>query len=447
MHAVAEPALESIPVDERHEELEVRFLPVVRGGRHQQEVAREARQQLPEAVTLGELDLAAEERGRHLVGFVAHNQVPAAIRRLQLVLDVFVASELVQARDDEVRLQKPVAGTSGFELVVGQNLERQLESPVQLVLPLLGETAGTDHQAALKIAAGDQLLDEQPGHDGLAGARVVRQQEAERLPRQHGFVHRGDLVRQRLDHRGVHGKHGVEQMREADALCLGDQAEQCTVAVEAPRPADLDDLQLRLVVTVQKLVGDLAGGRLVGQLERFGAEPLHTDDHREALGENAAYRGVGLEIFELHAFPAIFVAALMTDPRSAISRDTLVHSSESFSHPCVTTSPLRQVYTRAVIFVVGLRHYGVEIVVNATVIESALGTLRNLPTPVSSWRVEAGPDATEDPAVWVWAMLEHEEVDAGTRSRLRNIVRDRVRRETGDTYWVYVRFRGASETT
>ena len=83
--------------------------------------------------------------------------------------------------------------------------------------------------------------------------------------------------------------------------------------------------------------------------------------------------------------------------------------------------------------------------VNATAIASEPGKLRNLPTPVSSWRVEAGPDATEDPAVWVWAMLEHEEVDFGTRSQLRNIVRDLVRRETDESWWVYVRFRGASE--
>ena len=175
------------------------------------------------------------------------------------------------------------------------------QSPVQLVLPLLRETAGTDHQTALQIAAGDQLLDEQPRHDGLAGAQVVGQQEAKRLPRQHGFVHRGDLVRQWLHHRGVHGEHGVEEMRKADALGLGDQAEEGAVAVEAPRPADLDDLQLGLVVTVQKLVGDLAGGRFVGQLKRFGAEPLHPDNRRDPLGQYAAYRSVGLEIFELHS--------------------------------------------------------------------------------------------------------------------------------------------------
>ena len=33
-------------------------------------------------------------------------------------------------------------------------------------------------------------------------------------------------------------------------------------------------------------------------------------------------------------------------------------------------------------------------------------------------------------------MLEHEEVDFGTRSQLRTIVRDLVRRETDESCWV-----------
>ena len=66
--------------------------------------------------------------------------------------------------------------------------------------------------------------------------------------------------------------------------------------------------------------------------------------------------------------------------------------------------------------------------------------------PVSSRQVQTGPDATDDPAVWVWIMLEDEGVDFQTRSRLREIVRSRVRRETNDGSWVYVRFRGASES-
>ena len=87
----------------------------------------------------------------------------------------------------------------------------------------------------------------------------------------------------------------------------------------------------------------------------------------------------------------------------------------------------------------------------ATSIRSALEnqeTLPSLPTTVSSWQVEAGPDATDEPAVWVWAILE-EDVDAKTRAIVRESVRDSVldfvRQETGSEVWVYVRFRANSE--
>ena len=62
------------------------------------------------------------------------------------------------------------------------------------------------------------------------------------------LVDRGDLVRQRLDQRGVNGQDRIEEMRQADALRLGDQAEERAVAIEAPRPALLHDLEPRLVV-------------------------------------------------------------------------------------------------------------------------------------------------------------------------------------------------------
>jgi hypothetical protein len=79
-------------------------------------------------------------------------------------------------------------------------------------------------------------------------------------------------------------------------------------------------------------------------------------------------------------------------------------------------------------------------------IESALRELRHLPTRVSSWHVETGPDATEQSAVWVWATLENEDVDAATRAQVRDIVRDAVRRASDPAPWVYVRFRAASES-
>jgi len=35
------------------------------------------------------------------------------------------------------------------------------------------EAAGTHDEASLKIASGDQLLHQQPGHDGFSSARIV----------------------------------------------------------------------------------------------------------------------------------------------------------------------------------------------------------------------------------------------------------------------------------
>ena len=300
MHAVAEASLEAISIQQRHEELEVRLFAVVRRGRHQEEVPGQGREQLPELVALGVFDLAAEHGGGHLVGLVADHQVPAAVGGLELLLHVLVARELVESGDDEVGLQEPVAGARGLQLVVGEDLEGQVEAPVQLVLPLLGQAAGADDQAALQVAAGDQLLDEQARHDGLAGTGVVGQQEAQRLARQHGLVDGGDLVRQRVDHGGVHRQHRVEQVRQADAVGLGDQTEERAVAVEAPGPALLHQLQTGLVVAVEQLVGDLAVRGLVGQLQGLGAEPLDADHRHQGIGDDAADGGVGLELFELH---------------------------------------------------------------------------------------------------------------------------------------------------
>jgi hypothetical protein len=62
--------------------------------------------------------------------------------------------------------------------------------------------------------------------------------------------------------------------------------------------------------------------------------------------------------------------------------------------------------------------------------------------PVRDWLVRTGLDATEDPAVWVWATLEGEPDLAA-----RDAIRDRVREVVRDTtdWWVYVLFRGVGD--
>ena len=75
------------------------------------------------------------------MGLVADDEIPAAVGGLQLLLHVLVARELVEAGDDEVVLQEPVAAARRFQLVVGEDLEGQVKAAVELVLPLLGEAA------------------------------------------------------------------------------------------------------------------------------------------------------------------------------------------------------------------------------------------------------------------------------------------------------------------
>jgi hypothetical protein len=89
-------------------------------------------------------------------------------------------------------------------------------------------------------------------------------------------------------------------VREANSLRLGDQAEQCTVAVETPRTALLHQVEPRLIVTIEQFVRHLAGWRLVSELERLGAEPLHADDDHHRVWHDAPDCGIRLKLFEFN---------------------------------------------------------------------------------------------------------------------------------------------------
>ena len=173
-----------------------------------------------------------------------------------------------------------------------------MKASVQLVLPLLGQTARADDETPLQVAPRDQFLHEEPGHDGLAGSWVVGQKKPERLARQHRLVHGRDLVRERLDERRVYREDRVEEVCQADAMRLGDEPKQSAVAVEAPRPTQLHHFYPLLVVTIQQLVGDLALWRLVGQLKGFRTEPCDAHDGNETVGQHAANRGRGLQVLK-----------------------------------------------------------------------------------------------------------------------------------------------------
>ena len=116
--------------------------------------------------------------------------------------------------------------------VAGQDRKVQLELFCQFVLPLLNQAAWSHHKATLKITAGDQLLDQQAGHDRLPGAWIVGQQKPQRLTWNHVSIDSRDLVGQGIHKAGVDGEIGVEKVGQLDPIRFCHEAKQCPVTVE-----------------------------------------------------------------------------------------------------------------------------------------------------------------------------------------------------------------------
>ena len=123
---------------------------------------------------------------------------------------------------------------------------------------MLDEAAGRDDQAALKIAADQQLLDQQPRHDRLAGAGIVGEQEPQRLARQHLAINGRDLMRQRLDLGRADGEVGIEQVGKADAVGLGREPQQRAVGVECIRAAGFDEFERGFLAAIDEPLADTA---------------------------------------------------------------------------------------------------------------------------------------------------------------------------------------------
>lgn len=68
---------------------------------------------------------------------------------------------------------------------------------------------------------------------------------------------------------------------------------------------------------------------------------------------------------------------------------------------------------------------------------------------VVRWIVETGSDWVGDPAVWVWPVLDIDNIDSarqrGLREQVQEAVRKVTRRETGASWQPYVRFRSVSD--
>ena len=129
---------------------------------------------------------------------------------------------------------------------------------------------------------------------------IIGQKEPQWLSRQHGLVHRRDLVRQRVHQRGVNGQDWVEEVRQSDAMCLRHQSKGAPVAVEAPGTPVFNHFEPWLIVPVDEFVAQSADGTLVGEFQRLGAKPLSADDRDQRIGKDAFDGRTNGEFFEFH---------------------------------------------------------------------------------------------------------------------------------------------------
>ena len=274
VHRVPVAALEPVGVQQRHEQLEVLFAARVRSRGHQQQMPRVAAEELAELVALGLLQLAAEVVRGHPVRLVDDHQVPVGV--LELVLEVVGTGKLVHPRDEQVMPGEDIAVGLGVGELAGEQLERQAELLPQLVLPLLDQPAGRDDQAALQVAAEHELLDVEPGHDRLARAGIIGEQEPQRGPPDQLAVDGLDLVGQRLQIGGMHREHRVETARHPDPQRLGGQLERAGVRGQVVR-GPLDAIQAGLVVAVQDALVEFRVLRAVGEAQGIAADPCRGD--------------------------------------------------------------------------------------------------------------------------------------------------------------------------
>ena len=123
------------------------------------------------------------------------------------------ARQRVQRNDSQIA-SVAVEGIAGTGVLAGDDAEVQLEQRSQFPFPVAHQARWRHHEHPLDATARKHLAHRQAGHDGLAGAGIVRQQKSQGILAQHVFVHGDALVRQRIDAGDFAGEGGVELVAE-----------------------------------------------------------------------------------------------------------------------------------------------------------------------------------------------------------------------------------------
>ena len=131
--------------------------------------------------------------------FVEHHQIVGRDIRVGERREHAIGSHRVEGDDHPIATRSREGIRTAPDLRSGHDSELQPEQGTQLAFPVADEPGRRDDQHAANTPAKEHLPHIEPRHDGLAGARVVGEQEAERLLQQHPLVDRDALVRERID--------------------------------------------------------------------------------------------------------------------------------------------------------------------------------------------------------------------------------------------------------
>ena len=172
--------------------------------------------------------------GGQLVGLVEDDEVVGRGRRFPQPAEHARAGQGVEAGDRQVALQ-PGEGVSGACVVAGGDAEPEPEQVPHLPAPVADEAGGRDDEHPPREAPRQHLAHVEPGHDRLARAGVVGQQEPERRSFEHAFVDGNPLVRERVDERGLRCEGRVGHMAVGKAPRFGDGGDGFRVGGEVRR--------------------------------------------------------------------------------------------------------------------------------------------------------------------------------------------------------------------
>jgi hypothetical protein len=146
------------------------------------------------------------------VRFVEDHQVVRRHCRVLQTAKHALAGQRVHAHDQQVALGSDKGIAAVARVRARHNPEREAEERLQLAPPVADQARRWDDEHPAQQLPRQLLAHVKVGHDGLAGASVIRQQEPQPVLRQHPLVDGDALVGQRLYQRDFGGERRIDQV-------------------------------------------------------------------------------------------------------------------------------------------------------------------------------------------------------------------------------------------